>query len=60
MCFAGVKKGFLEACRLVFGLDGTFLKDAAGGVLLTAIGVDPNNGLYPIAYATTEGEAKDF
>ena len=59
MCFAGVKKGFLDACKSMFGLDGTFLKGAAGGVLLTAIGVDPNNGLYPIAYAATEGETKD-
>ncbi|XP_027090176.1 uncharacterized protein [Coffea arabica] len=59
MCFAGVKKRFLDTCRPVFGLDETFLKDAAGGVLLTAVGVDPNNGLYPIAYVATEGETKD-
>ncbi|XP_071933625.1 uncharacterized protein [Coffea arabica] len=58
MCFTGVKKGFLDACRLVFGLDGTFLKGAASGVLLTAAGVNPNNGLYPIAYAAIEGETK--
>nr|XP_027083681.1 uncharacterized protein LOC113705983 [Coffea arabica] len=59
MCFAGVKQGFLAACRHVFGLDGTFLKGLAGGVLLTAVGVDANNGMYPIAYAATEGETKD-
>ncbi|XP_027171686.1 uncharacterized protein LOC113771285 [Coffea eugenioides] len=59
MCFAGVKKGFLDACRPLFGFDGTFLKSAAGGVLLIAVGVDPNNGLYPIAYAAIEGETKD-
>ena len=29
------------------------------GVLLTAIRVDPSNGLHSIAYATTEGETKD-
>ena len=59
MCFVRVKKGFLDTCRPMFGLDGTFLKGAAGEVLLTAVGVDPNNGLYPIAYAATEGETKD-
>ncbi|XP_071916372.1 uncharacterized protein [Coffea arabica] len=59
MCFSGVKQGFLAACRPIFGLDGTFLKGPAGGVLLTAVGVDPNNGFYPIAYAATEGETKD-
>nr|XP_027103297.1 uncharacterized protein LOC113724609 [Coffea arabica] len=59
MCFAGVKQGFLAACRPVFGLDGTFFKGSAGGVLLTAVGVDPNNRMYPIAYAATEEETKD-
>lgn len=59
MCYAGVKEGVLKACRPLIGLDGTFLKGPAGGVLLTAVEVDPNNGLYPIAYATTEGETKD-
>lgn len=59
MCFAGVREGFLAACRPIFGLDGTFLEGAAGGVLLTAVGVDPNNGLYPIAYAAAEEETKD-
>nr|XP_027099128.1 uncharacterized protein LOC113718418 [Coffea arabica] len=59
MCFAGVKQGFLAVCRPIFGLDGTFLKGPAGGVLLTAVGVDPNNGFYSIAYASTEGETKD-
>ncbi|XP_071918867.1 uncharacterized protein [Coffea arabica] len=59
MCFAWVKQGFLAAYRLVFGVDGTILKGSAGGVLLTAIGVDANNGMYPIAYAATKGETKD-
>lgn len=60
MCFAGVKQGFLTACRPLFGLDGSFLKGAAGGVFFTAVGIDPNNGLYPTAFAATEGETKDF
>ncbi|XP_027151819.1 uncharacterized protein LOC113751872 [Coffea eugenioides] len=35
---------------------GTFLKGAVGGVLLTAVEIDPNNGLYPISYSR---ETKD-
>lgn len=59
MCFAGVKKEFLDACRPVFGLDETFLKGAVGRVLLIAVEVDQNNGLYPIAYAATERKTKN-
>ena len=59
MCFVGVKSGFFAAYRLVFELDGTFLKGSIDGVLLTTIGIDPNNGMHPIADAATKGEAKD-
>ncbi|KAL3519351.1 hypothetical protein ACH5RR_017500 [Cinchona calisaya] len=57
--FFGVKEGFLVACRPFFGLDRTFLKGEARGVLLTAVGVDPNDGFFPIAYAATEEETRD-
>ncbi|KAL3502463.1 hypothetical protein ACH5RR_036912 [Cinchona calisaya] len=40
-------------------IDGTFLKGPCWGVLLTAVGMDPNYSIYPIAYAITEGENKD-
>lgn len=56
ICFAGVKAGFLSGCRKLLFFDGTFLKGSCGGVLLTAVGIDPNNGFYPIAYTATEGE----
>lgn len=59
LCFARVVEGFKAGCRPLFGLDGTFLKGPAGGILLTAVGVDPNNGYFPIAYAATEGENRD-
>ncbi|GJR40745.1 mutator type transposase [Tanacetum coccineum] len=29
------------------------------GQILTAVGVDPNNGIYPLAYAVVEGETKE-
>ncbi|GKA05153.1 mutator type transposase [Tanacetum coccineum] len=28
-------------------------------MILTAVGVDPNNGTYPLAYAVVEAETKD-
>nr|XP_027093781.1 uncharacterized protein LOC113714186 [Coffea arabica] len=56
ICFAGVKHGFLAGCKQFIGVDDTFLKGLVGGVLLAAVGVDANNGIFPIAYAT----AKDF
>ena len=57
--FCWGKTGFFAAYRPVFELDGTFLKGSAKGVLLTTVGVDPNNGMYLIADATTVGETKD-
>ncbi|KAF6169679.1 hypothetical protein GIB67_004071 [Kingdonia uniflora] len=41
--------GFLNGCRPVLGLDGCFFKGKYGGVCLTIIGLDGNNGLFPIA-----------
>ncbi|KAL3849567.1 hypothetical protein ACJIZ3_011449 [Penstemon smallii] len=51
ICWGALKKGFLEGCRPVIGLDGTHLKTERGGVLLTAVGIDGNNNMYPISYA---------
>ncbi|KAK4404424.1 hypothetical protein Sango_0811000 [Sesamum angolense] len=51
VCFEALKQGFLSGCRPVIGVDGCHLKGPHGGVLLSAVSVDPNNNLYPIAYA---------
>lgn len=56
ICFSGLKKGFQRGCKRVIGLDGAFLKTYLGGVLLCAIGNDPNNQMYPIAWAIVEVE----
>ena len=50
------KMGFMQACRPVICLDGCHLKTKYGGVLLTAIGMDPNDCIYPIAFAIVEVE----
>ena len=54
--FSGLRKGFKEGCRQLFGLDGAFLKTYLGGILLTAVGTDGNNQMYPIAWAVVEAE----
>ncbi|KAL0367357.1 UNVERIFIED_CONTAM: hypothetical protein Sradi_3625800 [Sesamum radiatum] len=56
--FAACKEGF-KACRKVIGLDGCFLKGPQGGQLLTAVGTNANNNIFPIAYAVVENENKD-
>ena len=37
-------------------LDGCFLKGEFGGQLLTAVGKDGNNQMFPIAYGIVESE----
>jgi hypothetical protein len=59
LSLAAMKKGFLESCRPVIGLDGCFLKGPYNGILLATIGRDANNNMYPIAIAVVESETKD-
>ncbi|GJS17730.1 hypothetical protein Tco_0412202 [Tanacetum coccineum] len=56
ICFKGMKDGWLEGCRRVIGLDGCFLKHTCRGELLTAMGRDANNQMYPIAWAVVRVE----
>ncbi|KAL3632957.1 hypothetical protein CASFOL_025941 [Castilleja foliolosa] len=58
ICFEACKTGF-QYCRKVVGVDGCFLKSTYGGQLLTAVGIDPNNNMFPIAWAVVEAENKD-
>ncbi|KAL0448180.1 UNVERIFIED_CONTAM: hypothetical protein Slati_1945900, partial [Sesamum latifolium] len=43
----------------VVGVDGCHLKGPYGGVLLTAVSIDPNNNLNPLAYAVVSGETRE-
>ncbi|XP_078439280.1 uncharacterized protein LOC144709577 [Wolffia australiana] len=56
LCFDSIARGFLEGCRRVIGLDGWFLKTELKGQLLSAVGKDGNNQMFPIAWAVVEGE----
>ncbi|XP_022873194.1 uncharacterized protein LOC111392160 [Olea europaea var. sylvestris] len=59
ICLGVLRDGFIRDCRRVIGIDGCFLKTELGGQLLTAVGVDANNGMYPLAYAVVEVENGD-
>ena len=52
-------KGFLAGCRPLIGVDGTHLKGNYGGVLLSAVALDANNEIFPVAYAVVSVEDKD-
>nr|GMC60104.1 uncharacterized protein LOC109174707 [Ipomoea batatas] len=60
ICFAGCKEGFVRGCRPIIGLDGCHLKGTQkGGQLLSAIGLDADNSMFPVAFAVVEGELRD-
>ncbi|KAL0352266.1 UNVERIFIED_CONTAM: hypothetical protein Scaly_1615300 [Sesamum calycinum] len=56
---SALRDGFLEGCSPFLGFDGCHLKGPFGGVLLAAIGLDGNNGLFPVAFAIAESECKE-
>lgn len=58
ICFKALSEGWKTGCRKVIGLDGCFLKGEIKGELLTAIGRDANNQVYPIAWAVVDVENK--
>ncbi|XP_042515321.1 uncharacterized protein LOC122089686 [Macadamia integrifolia] len=59
VCLQACKNWFLDRCRPFIGLDECHLKGRYGGVLLSAISVDGNNGIYPVAFGIVEVENKD-
>ncbi|XP_052289098.1 uncharacterized protein LOC112497627 [Citrus sinensis] len=50
------RRGFFEGCRQFVGVDGCHLKGPYKGVLLTAVGIDANYGIYPLALCVVESE----
>ncbi|XP_010484802.1 PREDICTED: uncharacterized protein LOC104763085 [Camelina sativa] len=58
VCLGAMKNAFYY-CRPIIGIDGTFLKHAVKGCLLTAIGHDANNQIYPVAWACVQAETAD-
>ncbi|KAL6499181.1 hypothetical protein OROHE_026209 [Orobanche hederae] len=58
ICWSALKSGMLDGCRKMICLDGCHVRTEYGGMILIAIGIDANNGLYPFAYAVLEKEKK--
>ncbi|KAL2922997.1 Sulfate adenylyltransferase subunit 1 [Bienertia sinuspersici] len=56
VCFDGIKKEWKEGCRQVICVDACFLKTFLGGQLMSAVGRDGNDQMFPIAWAVVEGE----
>lgn len=57
ICYHALKVGWKQGCRPVLGLDGCFLKTVCRGQLLSAVGRDGNNQMYPVAFAVVETES---
>ena len=51
------KRGFLKGCRPIIFLDGCHLKSRYKGQLQTAVGIDPNDCIFPIAMGLVEVES---
>nr|GEV82222.1 transposase, MuDR, MULE transposase domain protein [Tanacetum cinerariifolium] len=58
VCLAAVREGFLDGCRKYLGLDGCFLKGVVKGMLLTVVGKNANNQIFPLAWAIVETESQ--
>ncbi|KAL4318980.1 hypothetical protein GQ457_18G014420 [Hibiscus cannabinus] len=56
VCLQACKNGFIQGCRRIICVDGCYLKGYFQGYLLAAVGIDANDGIYPIAYAAVESE----
>lgn len=52
----GLRHGWIEGCRRILCIDGCFIKTFLGGMLLSAVGRDGNEQMYPVARAIVEGE----
>ncbi|XP_052289972.1 uncharacterized protein LOC127899872 [Citrus sinensis] len=50
------RRGFFEGCRQFIGVDGCHLKGLYKGVLLSAVSVDANYGIYPLAMCVVDNE----
>ncbi|XP_027171989.1 uncharacterized protein LOC113771616 [Coffea eugenioides] len=53
-----LKRGFKSGCRKIIGVDGCHLRGPHPGVLLTGVGINSNDYVYPVAYAVVEAEKK--
>ncbi|KAF6160264.1 hypothetical protein GIB67_019033 [Kingdonia uniflora] len=60
VAFNASLNGFVKGCRPILGLDGCFLKGKYGGVCLSVLSLDANNGLFPIGVYMCRTECKEI
>ncbi|KAK2648282.1 hypothetical protein Ddye_015771 [Dipteronia dyeriana] len=59
LSFQSQKVGFMFGCRPFIELDGCHLKGKFLGVILSAVAIDANNGVFPVAICICESECND-
>ncbi|XP_074290438.1 uncharacterized protein LOC141617155 [Silene latifolia] len=57
--FVNTFMGLIRGCRSLIGVDGAHLKGNHGGVLLSAVALDGNNEMFPVAIGVVEAENKE-
>ncbi|GKD01234.1 mutator type transposase [Tanacetum coccineum] len=58
LCMGALKQGFRACGKDILELDGCFMAGPWPCQILTTVGFDANNGIYPVAYAIVEAESK--
>ena len=56
ICLLACKEGFVAGCRPIIGVGGAHLTGKFPGILLSAVGKDGNNNIFPITWAVVETE----
>ncbi|XP_022843153.1 uncharacterized protein LOC111366681 [Olea europaea var. sylvestris] len=56
VCFSACKSRFQQGCRKIIGVDGCHLRGVWRGIMLTAVSLDANDCIYPVAYAVVQKE----
>ena len=54
-----ISKGFVRRCRPWVGINGCHLKGSFGGILLFAVALDGNRGMFLVAITVVEIENRD-
>ncbi|KAL9422372.1 hypothetical protein AB3S75_034609 [Citrus x aurantiifolia] len=57
--FKAQQQGFMKGCRGFIGLDGCHLKTSSGGILISVVALDANNGVFPLAVCICEVESRE-
>nr|GEZ57760.1 hypothetical protein [Tanacetum cinerariifolium] len=60
VCLGALKQGFKACGREILGLDGYFMSNPCPCQILTAVGVDANNEIYPVTCVIVEEKSKAF